>query len=554
MARRARSRLIAANAGVTGITAVAPVASALMPAHDAAGSGRRLRGWAPSGVGPNRANAGAGTLRNRARDAARNDWAGRAIPQRWAANMVGTGILARPKTTNADLRETLRNLWDDWTEVCDADGVLDLYGLQNMVARNWIEAGEVFVRLRPRRPEDGLPVPLQIQVIEADMVPATDSRAPNGNEIRQGIEFNAFGQRIAYWLHRAHPGDGMGDTGTLTRVPAEFLLHIYEPSRAGQLRGVSDLAPILARLRGVGDFDDAVLERQKLANLFAGFLERPASGLDAAIDPLTGQPVKTDHDGTPMAALEPGTMQELLPGESVRFSEPPDAGAGYSDFTRQQYQGVAAGTGLPYELLTGDLRGVSDRALRVILNEFRRHCQQRQWHILIPQFCRKVRAAWADAAVIAGILGGAEGREARRVTWVPQGWAYIHPTQDVQAQQIAVESGFTSRSRVITERGDDPEEIDRERAADEDREDALKLGGDAPDIEPPEDDPVATAMLEGQRSLGNAIAQLAAREQPAPQLTVQLPPPGKPTMKVGRRLADGSVEIREIEIGADDAD
>jgi lambda family phage portal protein len=247
-------------------------------------------------------------------------------------------------------------------------------------------------------------------------------------------------------------------------------------------------------------------------------------------------------------------MQELLPGESVRFSEPPDAGAGYKDFTRQQYQGVAAGTGLPYELLTGDLAGVSDRALRVILNEFRRHCQQRQWHILIPQFCRRVRAAWADAAVIAGILTGDEGREAKRVTWVPQGWAYIHPTQDVQAQQIAVESGFTSRSRVITERGDDPEEIDRERAADEDREDALELGDDSPDIEPQEDDALAAAMLEGQRSLGNAIAQLAAREQPAPQLTVQLPPPGKPTMKVGRRLADGSVEIREIEIGAGDAD
>lgn len=553
MARRSHSKAAAVDAGIAAKTTAAPVASALVPAHDAAGQGRRLRGWAPSGVGPNRANAGAGTLRNRARDAGRNDWAGRAIPQRWAANLVGTGILARPKTADAALKETLRNLWDEWIEVCDADGVLDLYGLQNMVARNWIEAGEVFVRLRQRRPEDGLPVPLQVQVIEADMVPANDGTAPNGNEIKQGIEFNGFGQRVAYWMHRNHPGDGRGDTGSLVRVPAETVLHIYEPTRAGQLRGVSDLAPILARLRGVGDFDDAVLERQKLANLFAGFLTRPASGQDAALDPLTGQPIKTDHDGTPMAALEPGTMQELLPGEEVKFSEPPDAGAGYGDFTRQQYQGVAAGTGLPYELLTGDLRGVSDRALRVILNEFRRHCQQRQWHILIPQFCRKVRGAWADAAVIAGILTGAEGREARRVTWVPQGWAYIHPTQDVQAQQIAVESGFTSRSRVITERGDDPEEIDEERAADDERTDALGLGPED-DSEPPEDDPLATAMLEGQRSLGNAIAQLAAREQPAPQLTVQLPPPGKPTMKVGRRLEDGSVEIREIEIGAGDAD
>lgn len=531
---------------------VAPLA--LVASHDAAGTGRRMRGWMPSSSGPNRANSGAPSIRNRARDSGRNDWAGRAIPSRWAANLVGTGILARPKTKNAELKTRLTELWDDWVNVSDADGVLDFYGQQNMSARNWIEAGEVFVRLRPRRAEDDLPVPLQIQILESDMVPPTNSIAPNGNEICEGIEFNAYGQRVAYWMHRNHPGDGRGDTGQLTRVPAEFILHIYEPIRPGQLRGVSDLAPILAKLRGVGDFDDAVLERQKIANLFTGFLEKAPSSGDAAIDPVTGKAITADHDGTPMAAMEPGTMQELLPGESVKFSAPPDAGAGYGDFTRAQYQGVAAGTGLPYELLTGDLRDVSDRALRVILNEFRRHCQQRQWHILIPQLCRKVRNAWADAAVMAGVLTGEEGQEAKRVTWVPQGWAYIHPTQDVQAQKMSVENGFTSRTRIITERGDDPEEIDQERSEDDQREEALGLNPEPLPLPASPTNSIADAMLEGQRALGNAIVQLAAREQPAPQLTVQLPSAAKPTMKVGRRLPDGSVEIREIEIEPEEGD
>lgn len=536
-------------------TAVSPQA-ALQTSHDAAGMGRRMRGWTPASSGPNRANTGAPSIRNRARDIGRNDWAGRAIPTRWAANLVGTGIIARPKTTDAELKARLVELWDEWLEVCDADGILDLYGQQNMVARNWIEAGEVFVRLRPRLPVDDLPVSLQLQILESDMVPMTDSRAPNGNEIVQGIEFDRLGRRTAYWMHRNHPGDGKGNTGELVRVPAEFILHIYEPSRPGQLRGVSDFAPILAKLRSVGNYDDAVLFRQEIANLFAGFLERPPSGSDRALDPLTGQPVQTDTSGVPMAAMEPGTMQELLPGEKVVFSDPPDSGANYGDFSRAQHQFIAAGTGLPYELLTGDLRDVSDRALRVILNEFRRHCQQRQWHILIPQLCRKVRNAWADAAVLDGVLTPEEGREAKRVTWVPQGWAYIHPTQDVQAKKMEVESGFNSRTRVITERGDDPDEIDHERAADIAREDDLGLYPEPPPA-PPEDPArqQATALLEGQRELSAAIVSLASREHPAPQLTVHLPSPGKPSMKVGRRLPDGSVEIREVEIeeGSDGA-
>jgi len=548
MAKRMRKTAVVAR------SPVAPVA--LAPAHDAAGSGRRMRGWMPSAAGPNRVNSGSASLRNRARDAARNDWAGRAIPQRWASNLVGTGIIARPKTKDAALKQTLVDLWDDWLEVCDADGMLDGYGQQNMVAHNWIQSGEVFIRLRPRRPEDGLPVPLQMQVLESDMVPAADSMAPNGNTILQGIEFNAFGQRVAYHMLRNHPGDGIGDTSTTVRVPAEFVIHVYEPTRPGQLRGVSELAPILARLRGVGDFDDAVLERQKIANLFTGFLEKPPSSTDQTLDPVTGKPIVSDADGTPMASMEPGTVQELLPGESMRFSDPPDAGAGYGDFTRQQYMGVAAGSGLPYELLSGDLRDVSDRALRVILTEFRRHCQQRQWHILIPQFCRKVRNAWADAAVLGGVLTAAEAREAKRVTWVPQGWAYIHPTQDVQAKKMEIEAGLNSRSRIITERGDDPDEIDSERAADDAREELLGLreedGADLPPEEPEED--LASALLDTQRSIGAAIATLAAREIPAPQLTVQLPGPGKPTMKVGKRLPDGTVEIREVEIETEESD
>ena len=43
-------------------------------------------------------------------------------------------------------------------------GLTDFYGLQAMVAREMFVAGECFVRMRPRRAEDGLLVPLQMQL------------------------------------------------------------------------------------------------------------------------------------------------------------------------------------------------------------------------------------------------------------------------------------------------------------------------------------------------------------------------------------------------------
>lgn len=556
--RQRPAALLIASAIPAAKTTLAPRAQ-----YDGAGSGRRMRGWRPSSAGPNRATAGSPLLRSRVRDSSRNDWAGRAIPVRWATNLVGTGIIARPKTDDKALKALLVELWDDWLGHCDADGVLDGYGLQNMVARNWVEAGEVFVRLRYRLAADGLAVPLQIQLIESDMVPMLDSTAPNGNRIVQGIEINSIGQRVAYWMHRNHPGDGIGDTATLARITAETVLHIYEPLRPGQLRGVSDLAPIIARLRGVADFDDATLERQKIANLFAGFVEKLPDTREPALDPITGMQVVLDHSGTPMAAMEPGTMQELLPGETVKFSEPPDAGANYGEFMRNQYLGVSGGAGLPYELLTGDLRGVSDRSLRVIINEFRRHCQQRQWHILIPQFCQKVRDAWADAGVLSGAIPASAHDAARRVTWVPQGWPYIHPTQDVAAQKTAIEIGITSRTRIITERGDDPEEIDRERSEDQAR--ALAAGLTDPLVQKLPAAPKAPAVplpnaaqpVQPNLSAadiaaivtGIVRAELATERKPADlNLKFEMQAPERrPITITARRADDGSMisEVRE---------
>ena len=53
----------------------------------------------------------------------------------------------------------MQRLWLAWTDEADAEGLTDFYGLQRRAAREVFLAGEVFVRIRPRRAEDGLTVP-----------------------------------------------------------------------------------------------------------------------------------------------------------------------------------------------------------------------------------------------------------------------------------------------------------------------------------------------------------------------------------------------------------
>lgn len=451
--------------------------------YDAAGYGRRMKGWTPPSSGPNKAIKGLQNVRNRARDASRNDWSGESATQKWTTNLIGVGITPRFKRIKSKTRkQQITDLWDDFVARSDADGVLNYYGQQTLAVRSWFESGEVFVRRRYRRANSGLPVPMQVQLIESDFVPMLDADAwpglPTGNIIRSGIELNKDRQRIAYWLHKNHPGDGdVTITGEmLVRVPAADIRHVFEPKRAGQLRGVPLMAPVLARLRNINDYDDAVLERQKLSNLFVAFITRTMPGLDADIDidPLTNMPIEW-AGGEPLAGMQPGITQELDPGQDVKFANPPEAGTTYSDYMRTANMGTAAAAGIPYEVFSGDIVNVSDRTLRVVIQEFRRFAEQRQWQIIIPMFCQPVVEWFADAARVAGKISDEEMDNVRRAEHAPHGWSYIHPVQDPQGKALEVTSGFRSRSSVIAERGDDPESVDDERAADKEREDALGL-------------------------------------------------------------------------------
>ncbi|WP_369057255.1 phage portal protein, partial [Burkholderia gladioli] len=288
---------------------------------------------------------------------------------------------------------------------------------------------------------------------------------------------------VAYHLYRRHPGEyGRASFPSMqtVRVPADQIAHVYQALRPGQVRGVPELSTVLLRLRSLDNFDDAVLFRQEVSNLFAGFIVKPHSEPGLIGDPITGAAVDYDADGfSPVVSLEPGGMQELAPGEDVRFASPPGAGTDYAPFMRQQLMAAAASVGMPYEVLTGDLRDVSDRVLRVILNEFRRAVEQIQWNVFIHQFCRPVWRWWVDACALSGAMSMPDyyrrRRDYLRVRWVPQGWPYIHPVQDVTAKRMEIRSGLASRSGAVLARGDDPEQVDNENAADLAREQRLGL-------------------------------------------------------------------------------
>lgn len=455
------------------------------PTYDGIGGGRRALAWLPGNPGAIAALISTQTeLRAKSRDLVRrNAWANAAL-ESYVANAVGTGIKPQSMVKDAGLREQIQALWRDWCESADTSGLTDFYGLQGLACRAMLEGGEALVRLRYRRPEDGLSVALQLQVLEPEHLPVTmNTTAENGNLIRAGIEFDRLGRRVAYHLYRSHPEDGAlapmsGNGGVETvRVDAAEILHLFRPLRPGQIRGEPWLARALVKLHELDQYDDAELVRKKTAAMFAGFITRLAPE-----DNLMGEGL-SDPNGVALAGLEPGTLQILEPGEDVKFSQPADVGASYAEFLRMQFRAVAAAMGVTYEQLTGDLTQVNYSSIRAGLLEFRRRVEALQHGVLVHQLCRPIWQAFLEQAVLEGAIrlpgyargGTPQRREYLAVKWIPQGWQWVDPQKEFNAMVTAIRAGLLSRSEAISSFGYDAEDIDREIAADNARADALGL-------------------------------------------------------------------------------
>ena len=459
-------------------------------AYDAAGNGRRLKNWKTSVSGPvDEVGNSLAKLRSRSRDLVRNNpYAAHAIAIT-VAYQVGFGIMPRPNLGSDRANKGIKTLFADWSKRCDAAGHLDFYGIQALAARARCQDGEMLVRFYRGTPTRENPVPLTLQVLEADQLDDAKSETPStGNRIANGIEIDARGKPVAYWLFPQHPGDAiaMPPRGNASvRIPAEDIIHLYRMDRAGQLRGVPDIAPVTTRMRGLDDYQEAELERARVQACLAAFVTSNGAPNNG---PLAGQVPQGETERR--TTFAPGMIEQLLPGEGVEFVAPP-AGGSYDDHTKAVLRAIAVGLGVTYHQLTGDLTAANYSSLRAGNIDFRRLTGQAQWLMLVPLLCQRVWDEFIRVAILANALRPrAAGYP---VTWVPPAFEAVDPLKDTQAIGQELDLGLTSPQRAIAAQGEDPDEILAERAEWKAKAEAAGLGMPAPKPGAPADDPAADA-------------------------------------------------------------
>lgn len=402
--------------------------------------------------------AGAGaSVRSRARYLANNNpWLSQAVAN-WAGALVGSGIVPTPKAADAASRKGLSDLWNRWTEEADADGRTDFNGMQADLARGLVIDGEAFLQVLMT--EEGP----RLRIIPPELVDESMTREVGGGAlIVQGVEFDAEGQRVAYHVLPSRPHDQFASYTPAVRIPADLILHVFKPLAAGQVRGVSWLAPVILPASEFDQLCDALLLGVKIAAMHAGFL---VDQNGTAGEPYTGD----EAGGILESGLEPGTLKRLPTGIDVKFNTPAQTQE-VAAFLRLNLQQLAAGLGLPEHLLSGDLTGANYSSLRAGLLPFRQRVEQIQYGILVPQLLRPIWRRVVTWAVLSGDLDApgyeANPRDYLACEWLPPAFQQVDPMKAVQADVAEMEAGLTSRRKLVAARGWALEDLDAEIAAD----------------------------------------------------------------------------------------
>lgn len=413
-------------------------------------------------------------LRSRSRDLARNNPYIERYLGLLASNVLSSdGFGHQPQVRDSRGRldkavnDELKAKYKEWTEsTVSVDGKLDFIGFQALQLEAAAVDGESFTRRIIGRQ---FPHGLGLQPIDADLVAETVNRSINrdGAEVRMGVEIDGFGAPTAYhcwdWPDYTPGSHGRG----LQRYPASEMLHHYRMRRAHQTRGVTWLARTMIDLQDVAGYDEAVILGARAGANQLGFVEWS----DAAT-PI----VNPGDDRTPRKyELNPATVTELDPGQHFNGFDPSQPHAVYPDFTRTILRRMASGLGISYESLSNDLSAANYSSARVGLM-----IERELWKLLQKWWVRSmlhpIYQTWLETAFLTGALDlpGGDWREFAAVKWVPRGWPWVDPKNDVEASEKELGLGLNSHTRLAQERGRDFYELLEERRQEEE---AAKAAG-----------------------------------------------------------------------------
>ena len=377
------------------------------------------------------------------------------------SSVVGQGIQTQSDLPDAtEINEQRDALFSEWCKVCDINGVLDWHSIQSLIQREICEAGEVLVHLVSVNEVDrGIkrPVPFALELIEADRIAVEKStlRVPEGeNRIVRGVEVDALGKPVAYFIHKNHPGD-FHVARDIVRLPAANVLHLFRKDRIGQTRGISWFAPVINWMRDLGVYVENEMVASAIASCYTAAIKSksPISMLNESLGEDSA-----DSNNNPYDYMQPGLIMHLQPDEDITFGSPGRPNSDAEVWINTILRGIAVGTGLSFETVSRDYSKTNYSSNRASQLEDRRRF--RAWQLYLQHnLCDPVWHRFCEAASIVGnpafpsLTELLANKELVPNQHLATGWEWVDPLKEGNASINAIDNNLSTLQYELGKKG-----------------------------------------------------------------------------------------------------
>jgi lambda family phage portal protein len=396
-------------------------------------------------------------------------------------NTIGLGLKLNPRIDYNLLgisKETAKEweartkaefrLWATKKENCDAIGVNDFYAMQQLAFNSWLMSGDVFGLIKWKKTTLLNPYALRIHIIEADrcstpsnaggyVFAQTEGKAKNGNRIHDGVEVDANGGIVAYYIRNTYPYELTMDVTQWVRVAAmdektglPNVIHVMNSERPDQYRGVTYLAPVIEAILQIRRYSESELTAAIVESFFTAFVTTEAKKEDVPFNDVKPEDtVDLDEDDNEYS-MGPGQMNIMKPGENITFADPKRPAGGFEAFVKAICTQIGAATEIPRDLLLKEFNASYSASRAALLEAWKAFKMYREW--FTSDFCQPIYEIWLSEAVARGRINASGffrdplihqawlGAE-----WIGPSQGQLDPVKEVTAEIMAISEGFTTR-------------------------------------------------------------------------------------------------------------
>lgn len=345
--------------------------------------------------------------------------------------------------------------------------------MQGLYLQGELLNGDGFCLRKYATPTPFMPYGLRLQLIEGDRVCTPNlganvgnspyisygKNASNGNEIYSGIEIDADGKVVAYWICNQYPNaQAVGEYKALEwhRVEAygentglPNIMHMFDAERAEQRRGVPVLAPVIETLKQISRYTEAELMAAVISGMYTVFIkvDSPTDMPFGEAMPDAYEPVEHNENEY---ELGNGAINVLGKNESIQIADPKRPSTSFNAFVDAMCKQIGSALEIPQELLLKEFNASYSASRAALLEAWKMFRMRREE--LARSFCQPVYEMFLTEAVASGRIKapGFFQDPIIRKAWCGADWngpapGMIDPVKEVNAAKARIAEGLSTR-------------------------------------------------------------------------------------------------------------